>query len=58
MSVTLMVNDERLCNLCETRWVERHDAIISFKLFYAVLLDALDECNAMRDKESLLRRLL
>ena len=27
-------NHQRLHNLCETRWVERHDAIISFKLLY------------------------
>jgi len=39
-------NRQRLRSLCETRWVERHDAIISFKLLYGPMLDALDSVVA------------
>ena len=32
--------------------MERHDAIISFKLLYGPMLDALDQCRCMHDSES------
>ena len=45
-------NRQQLRNLCETRWVERHDAIISFTLLYGPMLEALDECSRTRDKDT------
>jgi hypothetical protein len=46
---------QRLRNLCETRWVERHDAILIFKMLFVPMLNALDECVSLRDRETLVK---
>ncbi|XP_008181234.1 52 kDa repressor of the inhibitor of the protein kinase-like [Acyrthosiphon pisum] len=36
-------NKMKLKKLCETRWVERHDALITFKSLYVYLVHALED---------------
>jgi len=33
----------KLKTLCETRWVERHDSLMTFKELYVFILNALEE---------------
>jgi hypothetical protein len=33
----------RLKSVCETRWIERHDAILQFLELYDVIINCLDE---------------
>jgi len=33
----------KLKKLCETRWVERHDALITFKSLYIYVVRALED---------------
>ena len=45
-------NRTRILRLCETRWVERHDAVLSFKLLYEGILQCLVTCQGMHDAET------
>ena len=38
---------KKLVQLCETRWVERHDAIISFVQMYSSILAAVEKCELL-----------
>jgi hypothetical protein len=44
-SVGLNTKKEKLKNLCETRWIERHDAVLCFIELYEATLDFLDKCT-------------
>ncbi|CAI6376442.1 unnamed protein product [Macrosiphum euphorbiae] len=37
------IKKNKLKKLCETRWVERHDALITFKELFLYIIEALDE---------------
>ena len=42
-----------LIKLCETRWVQRHDAVIRFLELFEVLIDTLNEIeNSSKDSET------
>ncbi|CAH2013887.1 unnamed protein product [Acanthoscelides obtectus] len=43
---------EKLKKLCSTRWVERHDAILTFLELHEVTIAALSEIQLWRDKDS------
>jgi hypothetical protein len=42
----------RVLRLCETRWVERHDAVLSFKMLYEGILQCLVTCQGLPDAET------
>lgn len=41
-----------LTGLCETRWVERHDAVLQFQAAYAAIMDALDAVSQWSDRDT------
>lgn len=45
-------NETRVLRLCETRWVERHDAVLSFKMLYEGILKCLVTCQGLSDAET------
>ena len=44
-AVGLVTKNEKLKNLCETRWIERHDAVLCFIELYEAVLHFLCECT-------------
>ena len=38
---------KRQVQLCETRWVERHDAVITFVQLYPSILAAVEKCESL-----------
>lgn len=42
----LQSKQKHLLAMCETRWVETHDAIIVFRDFYQAVLSLLEDCTA------------
>jgi len=44
--------------LCETRWVERHDSLMTFKELYIFILNALEELQHDTDTETSSKALL
>lgn len=43
---------EKLKTLCETRWIERHDALITFKQLYVYVVHALEDISHDPNPES------
>lgn len=46
------VNKKRLIRYCETRWIERLDAILVFKEFFAQIFAALENIQETGNSES------
>jgi hypothetical protein len=44
-SVIPLSNRHRVKQLCATRWVERHDAVISFIILYPAIQQCLERCS-------------
>ena len=44
-----MLNSQ-LVSLCETRWVERHDALLTFNFELPQIIDALDNISNWNDR--------
>jgi len=43
---------KKLKALCATRWVERHDSIITFRELYSYIIITLEELEKMSDSET------
>lgn len=48
----------RVRRLCATRWVERHDAVISFIQLYPAIQDCLTKCSALDSTTATTARML
>ena len=48
----------RVRRLCATRWVERHDAVISFIQLYPAIQDRLTKCSALDSTTATTARVL
>jgi len=44
-----MLNSQ-LVSLCEIRWVERHDALLTFSVELPLIIDALDNISKWNDR--------
>jgi len=42
----------RILRLCDTRWVERHDSVLTFKLLFEGIFNCLQECCDLPDAET------
>lgn len=50
--VLKFVNSEQLTSLCETRWVERHQSVLKFKLCFENIIHALELISLWKDTDS------
>lgn len=51
-NVLKFVNSEQLTSLCETRWVERHESVLKFKLCFENIIHALELISHWKDNDS------
>lgn len=47
-----LTNHRKLHNLCETRWIERHDSVLHFKESIIEIIDTLTEISGWQDNIS------
>lgn len=47
--VTSTFLQHKLIKLCETRWIERHDAVLQFLFYYSEILSILDQIAEWKD---------
>lgn len=50
--VLVFINNNELISLCETRWAERHDSVLRFKLCFEKIIESLELISEWKDKES------
>lgn len=46
------INNKELISLCETRWAERHESVLRFKLCFENIIECLELISEWKDKES------
>lgn len=51
-NVLKFINHEQLTRLCETRWVERHESVLKFKLCFENIIYALELISQWKDNDS------
>lgn len=51
-NVLKYINKEMLKSLCETRWVERHDSVLNFKLSLIKLVETFDLVSQWKERDS------
>lgn len=49
---------QRLKNLCATRWVERHEAVLTFVALYAAILECFERCMQLDSETATKARML
>jgi len=52
------VKKKKLKQLCQTRWVERHDAVLTFKILYIYIVSMLDDLEHDTNIETLTKATL
>lgn len=46
------INQEQLIKLCETRWTERHESVLKFKLCLSNIVECLEIISQWEDRET------